>query len=47
MTEDELKAENLFLKQRNAELQDDVVGLQAEIKRLRDQLERIFNRKVP
>jgi hypothetical protein len=35
--------ENVYLKRRNAQLQDDVTALQAEVTRLSQQLERVMH----
>ncbi len=40
----DLIRENAYLKQRNAQLQDDVVALGAETERLRQMLERLHGR---
>jgi hypothetical protein len=47
MIEDALKTDNDYLKARNAQLQDDVTHLQAEVVRLRNQLERFVAPRPP
>jgi cell division protein FtsB len=43
----ELTRQNDYLKQRNAQLQDDVTALQAEVDRLRQVSERLHGRTPP
>jgi hypothetical protein len=45
MTLDELQRENLYLRQRNAQLQSDVVDISAERDRLAQELERVHGRR--
>jgi hypothetical protein len=45
MTEAALKSENEYLKLRNAQLQEDVIALQAEVTRMRQQAERLLGSK--
>jgi FtsZ-binding cell division protein ZapB len=45
MTLDELQRENVYLKQRNAQLQADVVDISAERDRLVQELERVHGRR--
>jgi HAMP domain-containing protein len=42
-TDEDVKAANVYLKRRNAQLQDDVTSLQAEVNRLTQQLERVMH----
>lgn len=42
----DLERENAYLRQRNAQLQDDVLALGAETGRLRQMLERLHGRSV-
>jgi len=41
---DDLARENAYLRQRNAQLQDDVTALSAEVERLRQIAERLYGR---
>ena len=41
-----LARENIYLKQRNAQLQEDVTALSAEVERLRQIVERLHGRTV-
>lgn len=41
-----LQRENDYLKQRNAQLQEDVTALSAEVERLRQVVERLHGRSV-
>ena len=45
MTLDELQRENAYLKQRNAQLQSDLVDVSAERDRLAQELERMHGRR--
>ncbi|MBN9318143.1 MAG: hypothetical protein BGN86_05425 [Caulobacterales bacterium 68-7] len=46
-THDALVRDNIYLRQRNAQLQDDVNALLAETARLRQTLERMHGRRAP
>lgn len=41
---EDLTRENVYLRQRNAQLQDDVAALSAEVERLRQIVERLHGR---
>lgn len=40
----ELARENIYLRQRNAQLQDDIVALESEVERFRQIVERLHGR---
>ncbi len=44
MTSEQLRRESAYLLQRNAQLQDDVTALTAEVQRLRQIVERLHGR---
>lgn len=43
-TEESLRRENAYLRQRNAQLQDDLTAISAEAERLRQMVERLHGR---
>jgi hypothetical protein len=43
----DVEGENIYLRQRNAQLEGDVVSLQAEVQRLRQMLDRMHDPRAP